>query len=416
MLNNSIAIKIRKLAFSPICVRLLTVALSFISNILIHRSLGLELKGQYTTILNYANFFQLLLNCGICYAYPLFRKDMGEIKAKETLLTIISLQTMLFGGISIIIIFFSLSIKLTAILLLSVAMICNSQIVFVALIDNIKTRNVMLLLSTVFYIVLNLLAIVFYPGNLYVIVILLILKNMFESLLCGTKNHYFVFVKSSLSWRILQRALHIGVPTAVFAVLISCNYNITIFMLNWMDAGDLQIGVFGVAYTLSTMLWILPDAFKELIYNKTANKEDHRFVLKCIKLNILVSVVVCGGFALLGKWFLGFVYGSEFSVAFDVTLTLFIGIVPMVVFKLVHPIYVNAGRSSVVICLLSISVVINICLSFFLIPKYGAYGAAIASVISYCACGALFFWRFYQDYYRNSKPSTGSRKQMEVRK
>ena len=66
--------KIKRYFHSPVSIRILTVGLNFIANVLINRSLGLVLKGQYTTILNYANFLQLFLNLGICYAYPLLKK------------------------------------------------------------------------------------------------------------------------------------------------------------------------------------------------------------------------------------------------------------------------------------------------------------------------------------------------------
>ena len=80
------------------------------------------------------------------------------------------------------------------------------------------------------------------------------------------------------------------------------------------------------------------------------------------------------------------------------TMTLFIGIIPMVAFKLIHPVYVNDGRSIIVVLLLTISVLTNIAVSYILIPAYGAFGAAIASVISYSVCGFLFYLKFSHDY------------------
>lgn len=78
-------VNIKKILISPIVIRVLTVGLNFVSNVIINRSLGLELKGQYTTILNYANFLQLFLNLGICYAYPMLQKEKESIDAKNTI-------------------------------------------------------------------------------------------------------------------------------------------------------------------------------------------------------------------------------------------------------------------------------------------------------------------------------------------
>lgn len=390
--------KLKNALLSPILMRIFTVGLNFISNILINRSLGLELKGQYTTIFNYANFLQLFLNFGICYAYPLLRKEKGEERAKDSIVTIIWIQTFAFLMISIGVITFFRTVKVSYTVILSSVMICNSQILFVALIDNIKERNLILLKSTMIYIVLNVFAILLFRGNLYTILTIVIVKYFYEAVILAKKNFYFRFHKEMLNPSTIGIILKIGIPTAVLAVLISCNYNIDIFMLNWMKSGDLQVGIYGVAYSLANMLWILPDAFKELIYNKTARKDDYKLVLRYIAVNMLFCIVICMGFAILGKWFLNIVYGRQYVVAYKVTLTLFIGIIPMVAFKLIHPIYVNKGRSGIVAALLIIAVGANIISSWLLIPKKGAYGAAIASVISYTICGTLFFIKFYWDF------------------
>ena len=388
---------IAKYFFSPVSIRIFTVGLNFISNVLINRSLGLALKGQYTTILNYANFLQLFLNLGICYAYPLLRKKEGEEKSKEIILTIIWLQAIIFVSVSCIISACT-EIEVMVIALLSTVLIVNSQLVFIALIDDLKSRNLILLSSTILFIICNIICIVLAPGQLYLIVLLLIGKYFYEILAVVKFNNYAVFSLKSINREVLLTVIKIGLPTAVLAVLISCNYNIDIFMLNWMKSGDKQVGIYGVAYSLTNMLWIIPDAFKELIYNRTAREDNYRFVTKCIFANMAICVIISIGFWILGKWFLGFVYGDEYIVAFDVSMTLFCGIIPMIAFKLIHPIYVNKGKSFVVVLLLCIAVVANIISSWILIPKHGAFGAAIASVISYTICGLLFFAKYRKDY------------------
>lgn len=390
--------KIRRYIHSPIVIRILTVGLNFVANVLINRSLGLALKGQYTTILNYANFVQLFLNMGICYAYPSLLNKEGEENAKKSVLTIIWIQTVSLILISWITVAVSPGIRTIMIVILSTVMICNSQVVFIALIDNIRKRNLFLLSSTVLFIVCNIICILVAPGQLYIIVTLQIIKCVYEIVVIVLTNHYAIFSIGALNWNRLVDIFKVGLPTAVLAILISCNYNIDIFMLNWMNSGDTQVGIYGVAYSLTNMLWIIPDAFKEMIYNKSAREDDYRFVIKCILANIGLCIVIALGFLILGKWFLALVYGDEYVVAYDVTLTLFCGVIPMVAFKLIHPIYVNKAKSGLVVLLLCIAVVANIVSSWLFIPYYGALGAAMASVISYAVCGVLFFFRYRKDY------------------
>ncbi len=405
---KNMTVNVKKIIISPIVIRVLTVCLGFISNVLINRSLGLELKGQFTIILNYANILQMLLNLGICYAYPLLRNKNGEEQAKDSIITIIWLQTIILILASFSIAIFGWPLKGFVVTMMSAVMICNSQIVFIALIDDINHRNLFLLFSTILYIVLNVIAFCLFNGNLYVIIGLANVKYIFEIVILAKYNRYFRFKRKVLSRKAIREILKIGISTAALAVLISCNYNIDIFMLNWMGSGDLQIGIYSVAYSLANMLWILPDAFKELIYHKTARKDDYRFVLMCILINMIFCIVICIGFALLGKWFLAIVYGKQYVTAYYVTLTLFIGIVPMVAFKLIHPIYVNHGKSGIVAVFLVIAVLVNIISSWILIPSKGAYGAAVASVVSYALCGVLFLIRYYLDFCRKGNDNHGA--------
>ena len=390
---------LNKYIFSPVSIKLFTVGINFFSNVLINRYLGLALKGQYTLILNYANFLQLFLNLGICYAYPMLINKEGE-DSKKTVVTIIWLQTIVFIFCSIIALLISPNITMLMIVLLSTVMICNSQITFLALIDDIKRRNFVILSSSVLFLICNFICYFVAPGFIYVTVLLLFFRCLYEIIVLTKNNKYAFFSFHYIDKKRIISTLKVGLPTSVLAILISCNYNIDIFLLDWMNCGDTQIGIYGVAFSLSNMLWIVPDAFKELIYHKSTREDNYNFVMKCIFANMLLCFVITFAFCFLGKWFLGIVYGQEYTVAFDVSLVLFCGVIPMVAFKLIHPIYVNKGRASVVLILLFIAVVSNIASSLFLIPRYGSLGAAAASVISYTICGILFYLKFKKDYCR----------------
>lgn len=406
--------QLRTLLFHPISIRIITVGLNFLSNVLINRSLGIEVKGQMTRIQNYANFLQILLNLGLCYAYPMLIQKYGNKLAKSFLVTVIWIQTFFWGTISgiISICFYDLNNFLTSVLF--IVMLCNSQIIFIALIDDINSRNKILLASTIGYIIANIIAIILASGNLYVILGILISKYFVETIVCCHKCFYFVFSLKSVSKELLKTTLSIGLPTAIVAALISCNYNIDIFMLDFYKSSDIQVGLFGVAYSLSNMLWFIPDAFKEMVYNRTTKDSKYDFVLRYIISNMLICIIICFGFIILGKWFLGFVYGEEYIAAFRVCVTLFIGVIPMIAFKLIHPIYINNGRVVPVAVLLAISVLINAVLSFFFIPIYGAFGAALSCVGSYSVCGVLFFGMFYKDYLHGSVHSMLQNKDANV--
>lgn len=390
--------RLGRLLCSSISIRLLSVALGFISSILVNRALGLELRGAYTTIYTYANLLQTIFNFGIAYALVPLSKSIGAKRAKNAIVTCLWLQF----GICVICSAIFLSLSFSAdnlfIVILMCLLILNGQVVFVALIEDIRSRNTTLLISSALYMVANIATVLFFQQQLYVVLLLLAAKYLFEIIVCSRKQKIFHFRISDLSTRNLKEIAKYGFPTAVLAFLITCNYNTDVVILNLLNSGDYELGIFGVAYTLSNMLWFIPDAFKEYIYNKSARSASGGMTLVLILVNIIICIAICIGFYFLGKPFLTLVYGEEYAIAFAVTLTVFIGIIPMVAFKLIHPIYVNDGRSLTVASILLVAVISNCVCAFVLVPSFGAFGAALATVVAYSLCGTLFFVKYVRDY------------------
>lgn len=387
-----------QLASSPVAIRLWSVAIGFISSILINRSLGVDLRGSYTTITVYASLVQAVGNLGLTFAYAPLMKMFGEERAKRGLLTLVwgqfAAYTML---LPILLLLFSDAQGLPAISLLSVAQILENQIVFIALIENIRRRNRILLQSSILYAIANFVICLFLPHNLVAVIVCLIGKALFEVVACGMREHLFVFAPASIDGRFVLEALRFGLPTALLALLIQCNYNIDVVVMNYVGTSDYELGLFGTAYSLSNMLWFIPDAFKELVYHDSARRNiDARTVL-LVLINMAICIVICLLFACFGELFLGVVFGNAYCAAYPVTLTVFVGIIPMVAFKMIHPIYVNAGRSLKVVVLLIVSVLANIVVASVLIPGYGAMGAALSTVFSYTVCGMAFFFMYVKE-------------------
>ena len=137
----------------------------------------------------------------------------------------------------------------------------------------------------------------------------------------------------------------------------------------------------------------------EIMYNRAAKKDNPKEVILAILCNMTICIIVLIGFIFLGKWFLNTMYGSDFIASYPLVLTLFIGTLPMVLYKLIHPIYIANGRTKTVVTLLAIAVLINIIGDVVLIPEFKGMGAAVSSVISYMICGVIFFVKFKVDYH-----------------
>lgn len=383
---------------SSISIRLASVCIGFVSSVLVNRALGLELRGTYTTVYTYATLLQTVLNLGVAFSYSPLAKEYGKRTAKVALTTIIWIQTALCLVVSVGCCLVLDAGRAIEIAVLTAVLVANGQIVFLALLEDIRSRNMTLLVSAIVYCLGNVLVMIFASNSFEFIFALLVARLVFETLACAKCAHLFVFDVHSINARILLNVLRIGIPTAMLAALIQCNYNIDVVIMNALGSDDIQIGIFGVAYTLSNMLWFIPDAFKELVYYDSARNVAARRTLALVIVNMAICLLICIFFAIFGADFLSLMYGEEYRVAFQSVMTVFVGIIPMVVFKLIHPIYVNSGRSQIIAVLLLVSVGVNAIAAINLIPQYGAFGAAISTVLSYSVCGTLVLFVFMRDY------------------
>ena len=146
------------------------------------------------------------------------------------------------------------------------------------------------------------------------------------------------------------------------------------------------------------MLWLIPDAFKDVLVNKTSRSDPVKEIILVTKYSFYFSIILIIGFAILGEKFIVVMYGKEFVNSYFCTIILFIGCLSMIIYKLIHPIYIAKGKQIVVVIILCISVITNIIANILLIPKYNIYGAAWSSVLSYSLCSIIFLIIFCKDY------------------
>ncbi|NEG55143.1 MATE family efflux transporter [Bifidobacterium platyrrhinorum] len=366
---------------------------------LINRILGLAVRGEYTTITTYTNLLQTAVNLGLCFAYAPMMKKYGKEVAKHNISLLIWLQALLYAAVFACIGVVCRQYDVSAMLVLGWLQIINNQVVFLALIDDIRFRNKVLLLSAFIYAIVNIGQMILGFRELHLVIVILCGKTLLEAVICSLHSRLLILDRKLFDRNAMMDTLKYGVPTALLATLILLNYNVDVYVLNYFHASSVQVGIYGVAYSLANMLWFIPDAFKELVYNKSARGNAARETVVLVMVNMCICAVICVGFAVFGEAFLGIMYGDEYRVAFPTVMTVFIGILPMVAFKLIHPIYVNEGKSLIVVGLLSVSVVANIVMACFLVPLYAAFGAALATVGSYTVCGLLFSMKFLKDYH-----------------
>lgn len=376
--------------------KLICVVIGFLNSILINRCLGVALRGEYTTITNWASLLQLFLNLGIGTAYPAFKRRYPE--QGKIIFSTLTLVVAIFYLVVAVVLFPFVSTSTRFIIAIALLTTVENLLIFIAIVEDVSKRNAINIVTSCIHTGVLCLVFFFFRKNLFLVLAAIIFDHL---VLCCSFVYLYRLKEINfnlITKKLLKEILIIAIPAMLMNMLMYLNYHADVLFLSEITKNNVEVGLYGTAVTLGNMLWIVPDAFKDILYNRAAKKDNPDEVIIAIICNFLLCIVILIGFVILGKWFLNFMYGQEFVAAYPLVLMLFVGTLPMVLYKLIHPIYIANGKTKVVVILLAIAVASNFVGNLILIPKFEGMGAATASVISYSICGVAFYLKFTKDY------------------
>lgn len=379
----------KKYYIAVVC-KVIAVLVSFISSVLISRGLGVDLKGEYAYITELIEILYVIFGMALGQTYATYKYLYGE-KIRTIFIELIFIH----GFLAFLIcnlIGILCGFNLFTIAVLTTIAVIWANITMVAVIDNSIKRNMittvidlagLLILSALFYLkifTLELVLIYYAVTKIVNIIIILFAYSIKPS---------YIKIKFTELIRIYKYCL----ITMIVMLLITINYRVDIVMIRHLSSSS-EVGIYSVAVTLSNIFLVIPDAFKEVLFEKASNGEHKQDAYASITASIVISGIMIIGFLLFGKWFISLFYGAEYGSSYNLTLILWLGTVPLVFFKVLQPIYISLGKQSIAAIYLGVSAVINILVNLSFIRRYNAVGAAWATTISYSICGVLFLLNY----------------------
>lgn len=214
---------------------------------------------------------------------------------------------------------------------------------------------------------------------------------------------YRLIVGSWSSWQFrIDRAaafLRDSWPLILSGVVFAASMRIDQIMLARI-AGDRIVGVYSAAVRVSEVFYFIPiifvaSIFPAIVQNRRRSvflyyQSIQRLYVVLIWTAIFLALIV----ASLSTQIVGLLYGDEYREAAHI-LSIHIWGGVFVFFSVAWSKWmVNEGFQATILKLHLLSLVANILLNFLLIQKYGAIGAAIATVASYSLAHTVFAFLF----------------------
>lgn len=392
--------KLKKILKNDYVFSILQKAINILTGVvtisLINRYLGPSLKGEYTYITNIATILSVILGFGFYESYPFVKRQKKEEQLKSYL-NVFMLQFILYLVIGIII---GIVTKNHAVVVVSVLVpiqVFASQLQMVGMVEFIRYRQVLLMVNYAIDMILTILAYLFVPQTVYILLYILLIKDLLYIIACIIKCKYFPN-PFKVNKKLIVFLFKFGFVAMITKLLIELNYRIDVLMLK-IFVPYVEIGLYSVGSKLAQYIWLIPDAFKEVIYARTARDDSIQEIKFVLKINMVITLLMIIFIFLFGKIIIYILYGEEYISAYPVTCIIFLGIPSMVLYKIISPLYMANGKQKKCFLILLISVIANIITNFIFIPLCGKFGAAISTVFSYSICGLIFYISFIKDYH-----------------
>lgn len=200
-------------------------------------------------------------------------------------------------------------------------------------------------------------------------------------------------------WRadaaLLRRMITYGLKFHISTLAGAIIFRADLLVVNHFRTPE-EAGVYSVAAQFGMLLMLLPSVIATLLFPRvTAEQDAHGETTWQITKHTAVIMLVCCLAAVPVSFLLPLVYGSAFSEATTLLLILLPGVYLIGLESVLVQHFSALGLPRAIPVYWIVTLVVNLVLVFALVPQLGAYGAAIASTVSYALIFALVAFYFF---------------------
>lgn len=376
-------------------IKIALFVLSILNTVFINRFLGPTLKGEYAYYLNIVNIIIIILNLGVYQAYPYYKKN-GIQDAKNYFFNLIFLQFLINLILVSLVIMIDFNLVNLIVFLLIPVTVFSRQISFISLVENLRLKIAINILSLFLYSIGLLLIVLAFNPNIYIVLILLYLQEI--AVIFMTLNKFkFRLNKKYFDLNFFKKVIRFGFLPMLTVLLSTLNYQVDVFIIK--DLLDYRnLGIYSVAISFANIIGLIPNVFQEVLYSRSTKNDLLDETINSLKITFYINIFMVLIFLIFGKSVIVFLYGDSFINAAFITVIIICGMIPMTFFKIISSILVVKGDKAITFFVLLISVISNVGLNYMLIPKMGISGAAIASAVSYAFSGITILIYFCKVY------------------
>lgn len=376
--------------------------LSFVYFTLAARAVGLDGAGKYVAATAFTTIFSVFVDLGLANVLVREVAKFPE-KAEDLLANVLGIKSVL-AVVAVVLATVTARLlgyhgdTLTMISIASAVMVLDSiHLVFYAVMrgfQDLRWEAVGVVTGQLVTIVAGALFLFGFHLPLPFLIVALLLGSTWNVIWSAWSVTRRFPVRLSLKWdrSIVRLLVSIAVPFALAGVFSRVYSYLDSVMLSRL-ATDAEVGAYGVAYKLAFAFQFLPMSFAAAVYPAMSEyyvsdrKKLGTVFAASIKYLLLVVVPLACGVAVLAVPIIAALYGPSFAAA--------AAPLQVLIFSLIFAFLYWPGGSLLNACdrqsqntgIMFVTMASNLALNVFLIPRYGAMGAAFAAL-----AGNIILW------------------------
>ncbi|MBP3656973.1 MAG: polysaccharide biosynthesis C-terminal domain-containing protein [Clostridia bacterium] len=383
--------------FFTIFTKIMAVLIGLIASSFSNRFLGPELKGELGRISSMITIIATTANFGLYQPYPYYKRQ-EEPDVLNKFLRIFMLQFIVYTVIGVLGAAAFDSFALAAVCLIAPIQVLANQLSFMIMVEDVKFKNVIFFTARITNTLITILAFFTMERTIMVALALIVVGDLITVVFALARMRRMPNpLRADL--RFAAKIVPFGFISMLTTLMLTLNYRVDTLMMGYMfGITDTEIGYYTLGVSLSEYGWLIPDAFREVLFSRTAKDDAIGEVTMSMKVNLYLTLLMIVGILVLGRPVIMLLAGAEYLPAYPVTVLLVAGIIPMSYFKIIGTLLLAQGKKGVYLGMLTGSVAINIICNCVTIPLFGKMGAALSSVVSYMAAGGLFLVYYLHTY------------------
>ena len=197
-------------------------------------------------------------------------------------------------------------------------------------------------------------------------------------------------IRPRFEWPVMRALLTKGMVYSVALFVITLNYKVNLVVMGKLSNVD-EIGIFALGVSVAQLTWALPQAITTALFSHSATAPDEDVfsgkVMRLFRVTLLVALILVVGLGLTVPFLIPLVYGEEFRPSVRVIFWLLPGVFCLLGLKVLNMDLAGRGKPNASLWAMVPALAVNGGLSLWLVPRYGAQGAAIASSAAYVLGG-----------------------------